>query len=256
MSDEPADIDDYLRKGGVLTSPANAPARYRAELMRLMAAFIDSELAGAAGFAGIINLGPGVKERIAAAKIVLEKNDHADQVLKIMGEFGADVTRYVQHHPWEDRLPRDAEVGATRASNDMRLAVLNYPLDGWTDAVVMNLLMGAATGVQLDDYATISYQPLRDAFRRIAPVERRHAELAIEGLVKLIDEDRDAVGEAQASVDYWWPRVATSFGADHSPRTDALTAMGLRKLDNAALRQRWRERAEAALTALGLEPPG
>ena len=60
-------IEDYLEAGGVLTSPANAPPRYRGELMRLMAAFVDSELAGSAGFADAINYAPGVKERIAAA---------------------------------------------------------------------------------------------------------------------------------------------------------------------------------------------
>ena len=83
-------IDSYLAKGGVLSNPSNVPPRYRAELMKLMATFVDSELAGAAGFADIINDGPGIKERIAAARIVMEKTDHAGRVLRIMGEFGAD----------------------------------------------------------------------------------------------------------------------------------------------------------------------
>ena len=102
-------LDDYLAQGGVLTSPANAPPRYRGELMRLMATFVDSELAGSAGFADLINEAPGLKERIAAARIVLEKTDHADRVLKIMSEFGADAARYAVHHPWNERLARDAE---------------------------------------------------------------------------------------------------------------------------------------------------
>ena len=47
MSDtETMPIEDYLDQGGVLTSPVNAPARYRGELLRLMATFVDSELAG------------------------------------------------------------------------------------------------------------------------------------------------------------------------------------------------------------------
>ena len=88
---EDMSIESYLAAGGVLTNPTNVPPRYRAELMKLMATFVDSELAGAAGFADIINQGPGIKERIAALKIVLEKTDNADRVLKIMGEFGADT---------------------------------------------------------------------------------------------------------------------------------------------------------------------
>ena len=61
------EISEYLSKGGRLTNPANVPTRYRAELMKIMATFVDSELAGAAGFADVINAGPGIKERIAAA---------------------------------------------------------------------------------------------------------------------------------------------------------------------------------------------
>ena len=69
MSDT-MNIEDYLAQGGVLTAPGNVPARYRGELMRLMASFVDSELAASAGFAGSINFAPGIKERIAAGDTV------------------------------------------------------------------------------------------------------------------------------------------------------------------------------------------
>lgn len=246
-------IADYLAQGGVLTAPGNAPPRYRAELMRMMASFVDSELAGAAGFSDIINQAPGVPERIAAARIVMEKTDHAGQVLRLMGEFGADTDRYASYHPWTDRLPRDAPVGTERASADMRLSVFNYPLDGWADAVVMNLLMGKAVGVQLAEYASISYQPLAEAVRRIAPVEAKHTDLASEGLAKLISDGMS--DQMQASVAYWWPRVAISFGSDTSKRADALRAMGLRHTDNATLRTRWKTECANALEALGLTVP-
>jgi 1,2-phenylacetyl-CoA epoxidase catalytic subunit len=243
-------IEDYLAQGGVLTSPANVPPRYRAELMKLMATFVDSELAGAAGFADIINEGPGIKERIAAARIVLEKTDHADKVLAVMGEFGVDRGRYANHHPWTARLARDADIGATRGAHDMRLAVFNYPLAGWADAVVMNLLMGRAVVVQLAEFHLVSYQPLATAFRSIAPVELRHAELAEEGLERLVAEGQGA--DLQASVDYWWPRVAASFGQAESSRFGALRAMGLRRSTNAELRSRWEAESQAALSRLGL----
>ena len=114
-------LEDYLAQGGKLTSPENAPPRYRGELMRLMATFVDSELAGAAGFADTINIAPGIKERIAASRIVLEKLDHGERVLDIMGSFGADTSRYANHHPWTARLARDADLGAARHGSDMRL---------------------------------------------------------------------------------------------------------------------------------------
>ena len=249
MSDEMS-IEDYLAAGGVLTSPGNVPPRYRAELMRMMTTFVDSELAGAAGFADIINEGPGIKERIAAAKIVLEKTDNADKVLRLMAEFGVDTARYANHHPWTARLDRDADIGATRSGHDMRLAVFNYPLQGWADAVAMNLLMGQAVAVQLAEFAHVSYSPLADAFRAIAPIENRHTELAEEGLVRLMEEGRG--DELQASVDYWWPRVAASFGAMDSQNAERLQKFGLRRTGNAALRAQWETAATAALKRIGL----
>ncbi len=245
-------IDDYLAQGGKLSSPGNASARYRGELMRLMATFVDSELAGAAGFAGCINDGPGIKERIAAARIVLEKLDHAERVLRIMGEFGADTGRYVAHHPWTARLERVADIGASRHGDDMRLNVFHYPIEGWTDAVVMNVLMGRATMIQLDEFAQVSYQPLGEAFRAILPRETRHAELGEEGLRKIV-ADMDERGAAQASVDYWYPRVAASFGAAGSARFDALSRFGLRHIPNEDLLERWRGDVAALLSDIGLK---
>jgi ring-1,2-phenylacetyl-CoA epoxidase subunit PaaA len=176
MSDQMT-IEAYLAKGGLLTSPANAPPRYRGELLRLMATFVDSELSGAAGFADTINAAPGVKQRIAAARIVLEKTDHANRVREIMESFGADAARYAVHHPWAARIARDADIGTTRHGGDMRLSVFHYPLQGWTDAVVMNVLMGKAVIIQLEEFSRVSYAPLAEVFRAIAPREARHAEL-------------------------------------------------------------------------------
>ncbi len=252
MSEMP--ISDYLAQGGKLTSPENVPARYRAELLRLMASFVDSELAGAAGFADMINAGPGIKERIAAAKIVLEKTDNADKVLTIMGTFGANTERYATHHPWTDRLDRDAPVGTTRNAHDMRLSVFNYPLAGWEDAVVMNLLMGLAVSVQLSELCRVSYQPLADAFRDIMPVEVNHTDLAIEGVEHLIAQGADRA-LLQQSVDYWWPRVDASFGQTISSRATQLTKFGLRHSTNAELREEWDRAASEQLAALGLHAP-
>ena len=77
----------------MLTAPGNVPARYRGELMRMMSSFVDSELAASAGFAGSINFAPGIKERIAASRITLEKADHAERVLGVMESFGTDAKR-------------------------------------------------------------------------------------------------------------------------------------------------------------------
>ena len=108
-------IEDYLARGGVLTAPDNAPARYRGELMRLMSSFVDSELAASAGFAGAINFAPGIKERIAASRITLEKADHAERVLNIMSDFGTDADRYQAQHDWTREGRTQRRISARRA---------------------------------------------------------------------------------------------------------------------------------------------
>lgn len=248
MADE-SDILDYLARGGKFSAPGNAPARYRAELLRMMASFVDSEMAGAAGFADCVNDGPGVKERISASRIVLEKLDHAGRVLKIMGDFGANVARYQNVHPWAARIGRSEDIGVKRREGDMRLNVFHYPIEGWTDAVVMNVMMGAATVIQLGDYANCSYQPFGAALRDILPRERRHAELGEEGLRNLAargDAERRKIDE---SVNYWWPRVAATFGAPRSERAALLKRFGLRHRSNEELLEEWRNRMSVALSA-------
>ncbi|ACL58274.1 Phenylacetic acid catabolic protein [Methylobacterium nodulans] len=245
------EIDDYLAQGGVLTSPANTPPRYRGELLRLMATFVDSELAGSAGFADVINDAPGLKERIAAARIVLEKTDHAERVLNLMGTFGADTGRYAVHHPWAARVDREADIGATRQGTDMRLSVFHYPLQGWTDAVVMNVLMGQAVGIQLEEFSRVSYAPLADVFREIAPREARHAELGREGLIRIVStgEGRE---QAKRSIAFWRPRVAASFGREGSARFETLRRFGLRHRTNEELLAAWTADIDELLPTLSL----
>jgi 1,2-phenylacetyl-CoA epoxidase catalytic subunit len=244
-------IEDYLAQGGVLTAPGNAPARYRGELMRLMSSFIDSELAASAGFAGAINFAPGIKERIAASRITLEKADHAQRVLNIMSDFGTDADRYQAQHDWTARVERNADLGAARRGDDMRLAVFHYPIENWTDAVVMNVLQGLATGIQMNELTRVSYAPLADVFREIALRERRHAELGYEGLQRIasIPEGERAAREAIA---YWKPRVATTFGVAGSIRIDTLKKFGLRHTSNEELLARWETAIGEKLGVLGL----
>lgn len=247
---EDMELADYLAKGGKLTSPANVPARYRAELMRLMASFVDSELAGAAGFADRINEAPGLSQRAAAARIVAEKFENAANVLAVMGDFGADTRRYAAQHPWAARMPRDADIGQTRQGGDMRLSVFHSPITDWTDSVVMNVLMGKASLLQIEELARASYQPLAEVMREILAVETRHAVSGIAALKALAGEP-GAMAAIQTAYAYWHPRVAASFGAARSSRFEALARLGLRHTPNEALAARWQQDVADLFTDLG-----
>ena len=248
---ETMNIEDYLAQGGVLTSPGNVPARYRGELLRLMGSFVDSELAASAGFAGSINFAPGIKERIAASRITLEKADHAERVLSVMADFGTDTARYQRQHDWAARVARDADFGSTRSGGDMRLSVFHYPITGWVDAVVMNVLMGLATGVQMTELTRVSYAPLAEVFREIAPREARHAALGIEGLDRLV-ATAEGRAEAKAAVAYWRPRVAVTFGVANSARYETQARFGLRHATNETLHARWYALVAETLGPIGL----
>ncbi len=106
--------------------------------------------------------------------------------------------------------------------------------------------------IQLDEFAQVSYQPLGEQFRAILPRETRHAELGEEGLRRIMD-DAGEHGPAQASVDYWYPRVAASFGAAGSARFDAARRFGLRHTPNEDLLERWRGDVGALLSDIGLK---
>ncbi|SJZ92705.1 Phenylacetic acid catabolic protein [Consotaella salsifontis] len=249
---ETMSIEDYLAEGGILTSPANVPSRYRGELLRLMASFVDSELAGSAGFADAINDAPGIKARIAAARIVLEKADHAERVLKVMETFGVDTARYATHRPWDTRVEREADIAAARQGGDMRLSVFHYPLQGWVDAVVMNVLMGIATVVQLEELSHVSYGPLAETFREIAQRETRHAELGYEGLAR-IAESEEGRAKARKAIAYWRPRVAATFGQAGSLRYQVLKRFGLRHTPNEILMTKWATLTDDRLGDLQLD---
>jgi 1,2-phenylacetyl-CoA epoxidase catalytic subunit len=244
----------YLARGGKLSAPDNASPRYRGEAMRLMAVLADSLMAGASGFADCVNLAPGLKERMAASRIVLEKFGHAEKILRLMEQFGANTAQYVSGHPWAARRDRSAYFGTRRIEGDMRLNVFHYPIEGWVDAVVLNVLMGRATGVQLDELTRCSYAPLADAIEEILPVERRHAELGEQGLRKALARGHDPT-DAQASVNYWYPRVADTFGRAASDRFEAYKRYGLRERTNAELLELWRAEVAPILAELKLKAP-
>jgi len=132
----------------------------------------------------------------------------------------------------------------------MRLSVLNYPLQDWTDAVVMNFCTGHAVAVQLEDMVKVSYQPLAEVLRAITPVEAHHTQLAEEGLARLLTKGGPA--SLAESLAYWRPRVVAIFGDPPSERAAQLQAWGLRHRSGAEMRQDWENRIKAGLSRLGL----
>lgn len=244
----------YFAAGGKLGAPENASPRYRGEVMRLMAVLIDSLMAGASGFADCINVAPGLKERILAARIVLEKFGHAEKILGLMDQFGANTAQYVRAHPWAARRDRSVSLGTRRIDGDMRLNVFHYPIYGWVDAVMLNVLMGRATVIQLEELTRCSYAPLAGVVSEVLPVEAHHAALGEKGLAAIVAGGHDPA-DVQASLNYWYPRVADTFGRAHSERFETYCRHGLREHPNEVLQARWRADIAPVLARFGLAAP-
>ena len=246
-----ADLIERIDAGGRLDADDALSPGYRGELMRLMVVFVDSELAGAAGFVDHINSAPGLRERGIAARMVSEKFAHAEAVLGQLERFGVNPALYVRSHPWAARLNREVDLGTRRIAGDKRLNVFHYPVQGWLDAVAMNMLMGIASSIQLAELAECSYAPLAAVMRDVVPREAEHAALGETGLRQAIERTGDRLA-AQAAVNYWHPRVAATFGRLDSRRYQLYRDFGLRRHSNADLLARWERETQTRLVALGL----
>ena len=179
-------------------------------------------------------------------------------VLALMERFGVNSALYVNEHSWGARLGRDVDLGSRRVGGDKRLNVFHYPIGGWLDAAILNMLMGLASAVQLEELAGSAYEPLAEVMKStIVAREKDHAAQGRGDVAQSMERGGAAArAQAQASVVYWWPRVAATFGRLDSDRFDMYQKYGLRQHSNAALLGSWEEQAARHLADLGLNPPG
>lgn len=252
MNEKDRALAARIAQGERLDGPDAVTPGFRTELMRLMAVLVDSELAGAAGFADIINAAPTLADRVLAARIVSEKFDHASRVLALMEAFGVNPDLYLAEHAWSGRIDRSANLGTRRIGGDKRLNVFHYPLQGWLDALVFEVLMGTASVTQLADQSESAYQPFADVVADVVAGESRHAEQGEAALATVIERSGNLT-RPQAAIAYWQPRVAASFGRAESERLDVYLDFGLRKRSNADLLAQWRDETATRLAKLGLK---
>ena len=103
----------------------------------------------------------------------------------------------------------------------------------------------------MTELTRVSYGPLAEVFREIAPREARHAELGLEGLEQIASTEAGKAA-ARDAIAYWRPRVAAGFGVAGSARYETLQGFGLRHTPNEQLLSRWEALVAEHLAALGL----
>ena len=211
-------LSSYLAGGGKLSAPDNAPPRYRGELMRLMAVFVDSRAGGCRRASPTASTSPpACKERITAARIVLEKFGHAEQVLGLHGAVRRQH-RAVCQRPSLGRPPRPQR-RPRHPPDRRRHAPQRLPLP--------DPGLGRRGRAQLP-HGPRQRDPDRRAGRLLLPAARRRHDRrscrsssatpssARQGLRQSLAAGHDPT-DAQASVNYWYPRVADTLRPRRTP---------------------------------------
>ena len=250
------------RRAACCSSPENVPPRYRGELAAADGdRFVDSELAARPGLPMRSTLRPASRSASPPARIILEKADHAERVLNDHGRVRRRrraLRRRIMTGPPAWRATRISARRGRAATCAFRS--FTTPLDGWIDAVVMNVLHGPGErSCRSTELARVSYQPLAEVFRAICPArERAMPNWASQGLVQDRRHEPQACVRAKAAVAYWRPRVAASFGQSQVPqRFETLARFGLRHDPNEdRLLAKWRDEVDAQLSALRSELKG
>ena len=88
--------------------------------------------------------------------------------------------------------------------------------------------MGRASVIQIDELASCSYQPLADAMTQICRSSSATPSSASGACAESLAAGHDPA-DAQASVNYWYRRVADTFGRAGSAHYDTYRRFGLRQ---------------------------
>ncbi|HEY9788672.1 MAG TPA: Phenylacetic acid catabolic protein [Candidatus Obscuribacterales bacterium] len=228
--------------------------RYRELVTGILLQFADSQLAGATGYGECLSISPTLKDRKRLGLIVVEKLAMVEKIYSLLEAQNLQMSKYFASHPWHARVLRDARLGFHRASSDKRLNALMYPLQGWIDLGVFSYLMSSMTCLMIEDFIGSSFSPLSDLCTEFLPTEQCHEAFGQQQLSLAARSEQHSLS-CQASLNYWYARVADSFGPSGSVRNVFHREFGLKKATNRDLRQRWRTSVKDGCQSLGLQLP-
>lgn len=256
LLDEDISLIENFESGHKISSFENTTAKFRELATGILFQFADSQMAGAAGYTNCMHWGPSLDDRIALAQIVVEKMEMARQTYKILAGQNLNTDKYFASHAWEAKVLRDADLGFRRTSWDKRLNALIYPLESWTDMAVFAHLMSSMTCFVLRSFADSSFEPLKILSIICLCVEETHEKFGEEQIHKLTKKsnNNNALG-LQSSFNYWYPRVATSFGPAASARNDLHRQFHIKGETNCRLREKWTEQMQQFYRPLAIEIP-
>lgn len=253
--DEDCRLLSIIEEGGSVKSFHQGSARYSQLLVDIILQFADSQLAGATGYATIVNSAPTLNDRTGLARIVIEKLEMAQRSYALLqNHHGMDVEQYVRSHGWEARVMRGARLALRRPVTDRRWHALMFPLEGWLDMTVFAYLMSSMTCLMLENFLSCSFSPLCQLATECLPVEQCHQSFGQQQLRNALRDARNGTA-IQASLDYWFNRVAACFDSDNSARNLLCKKFALKECTNCELRRQWSEAVIGSCEGLSLKRP-
>ncbi len=229
---------EKIQSGNKLESLDEVTPDYKDNLLKLMIAQADSELAGAYGYIPWIEGAPTLPEKLAMANIVKDEIRHARAMYDLLERIDVDTEKLI----YEDKMKH-------------RMKVFYEPINSWTDLVMFNFLMDRAAGHQLRDAAECSWGPWSRAMVQIEKEEWMHVAHG-EHWVKRLSADVTTRPEVQTALDFWFPKVNKVFGKSATETNKTFQLYKLKQRDNHEVREAWYVEIKPLLEGYGLTVPG
>ena len=228
---------EKIQAGQKLESTDEITDDYRENLLKLMIAQADSELAGAYNYVHWIEDAPTVAEKLAMATIVKDEIRHAKAMYDLLERFDVDIYKLIN----EDKMKN-------------RMKVFYTPIDTWSDLVMFNFLMDRAAGHQLRDAAECSWGPWSHTMIQIEKEEWMHVKHG-ETWVRKLSADPKTKPDVQKALDFWFPKVNKIFGKAGTDSNRTFREYKLKQRDNDEVRRAWYDEIKPLLDSYGLTTP-
>lgn len=173
-----------------------------------------------------------------------------DQRLKVT--FAKLMQQEVEHGVITARILEGLGVGPI--SQPIQQYLFSLPLDTFCDLAYFNGL-GDRVGCYIGEtWDGVPYAPLLEVADRLHKDEVFHATFGMNNLRRIVSSP-EGLEEANEKLKVWWPAVLDMFGRSDSGFSDAYVRWGLRKKNNAELREQYIADTRPMLDKLGLSIP-
>lgn len=173
-----------------------------------------------------------------------------DQKLKVT--FAKLMQQEVEHGVITARILEGLGVGPIE--KPIAQYLFHLPIDTYCDLAYFNGL-GDRVGCYIGEtWDGVPYEPLLSVADRLHKDEVFHATFGMNNLRRIVATP-EGLEEANEKLKIWWPAVLDMFGRSDSDFSDAYVRWGLRKKNNAELRDQYILDTRPMLVNLGLTVP-